>query len=362
MEEEPTSTIRFKKDGREFKGKITSDVPWRPPFEDEKKALHPQVQGVLDRPRVQSRTMKWFEEKDHVISGTNASGVILSNPKLYGKPFDCVREKSPKSFKMAHEEMFWKKTGRERKFLQNANCRHGTHTEPEAASAYSFVTGIELVTKKDDPDTIEDIGLLHGNTLRIKDHDDCITQEIVVPSYIGATPDAMAKYHPILVEIKCPAKKTIEHKVPEYYYAQMQWQMAVTGILECHFVQYKPPNFNDSFPGIIDILVVKFDLDWFKLALIECEKFWQRVVDYYKLINKPLGSKSPDFDKELAEITESRKRKYTPTSGTITFDDRVEWSKVENIEDYVERQPFNLLVKRSKGLGSLARSDDVDLG
>jgi hypothetical protein len=257
---------------------------------------------------------------------------------------------------MVHEEMFWKKTGRERKFIQNANCRHGTYTEPEAASAYSFVTGIELVTKKDDPATIEDIGLIRGNVLKIKDHDDCI-----VPDFIGATPDAIAKYYPIIVEIKCPARREIKHEVPEYYFAQMQWQMAVTGIFEVHFVQYKPPNFNDSFPGIIDIIVVKFDLEWFKLALVECEKFWKRVVDYYKMIGKPIGSKSPDFDKEIEKAQETRKRKYTPSSGTITLDDRVDWSQVENIEDYIEREtpPMNLLVKRSKSVSSLVSGDNI---
>jgi len=66
-------------------------------------------------------------------------------------------------------------------------------------------------------------------------------------TWLGATPDAFTKNRERLAEIKCPfSKKKDEEPVfktlaeQPHYYAQVQIEMACTGIHECEFIQWAP--------------------------------------------------------------------------------------------------------------------------
>lgn len=335
---------------REFKtweGIVRSDVPFRGPFTDippewrkvvdwksmgpevhelaikyDRWSHHPKTQQVLLRERIPCDSPYWLEKREKILSATNINSIVHSNKSIRGENNYCSRK-----------EVFLKKTGRGKPFFQNGACRHGVFYEPEAARVYELVTGIELVK--------EQIGLIVGNTLQ--DYDDCI-----VPDFIGATPDCVARYYPILIEIKCPLYRKIEHMIPDIYYPQAQFQMAVTGVQELHFVQYSPCSAISQ--GLIDIVVVKFDIEWFKAALNECLLFWDEVRAYYDKIGKPLGTKT-----EYSKLS-PRKRPRRRPAGHLTLDlskdERLAFAECDDIEKMTHRPSKSLIVDVDSGSAS----------
>lgn len=54
----------------------------------------------------------------------------------------------------------------------------------------------------------------------------------------GASPDGITEWGR-MIEIKCPKSRPLKGDVPNYYYLQMQGQMAVTGLTETDYVETK---------------------------------------------------------------------------------------------------------------------------
>lgn len=142
-----------------------------------------------------------------------------------------------------------KKLGLAEAIRATTAMKHGVDFEDEALRAYTEATGNQLVE--------EHIGFVSG-----------LVSPDVAPTYVGATPDAVLKHAPVLVEVKCPYYRLLGEKamhVPDLYIPQVMTQMAVTGIHECHFVQYVP-NCNATTRKI-HISVVNFDPFWWSVAL-----------------------------------------------------------------------------------------------
>jgi hypothetical protein len=60
--------------------------------------------------------------------------------------------------------------------------------------------------------------------------------------------------------------------IDDYYYPQLQMQMAVCNIDTAIFVRYRPLTEDSS--GLVDITHFKFNGDWWKRALERFEKFY----------------------------------------------------------------------------------------
>ena len=111
-------------------------------------------------------------------------------------------------------------------------------------------------------------------------------------SYMGASPDGLLLFKdraPILIEIKCPysiyvSGGKLERSNMNNYRGQMQLQMHVMGVDECHFVQYNP----DTGELIYDVVFI--DPDFMNIPI-----FHQFVVDVEsrknRLSHDPLKSK-----------------------------------------------------------------------
>lgn len=83
-----------------------------------------------------------------------------------------------------------------------------------------------------------------------------------------------------IIEIKCPNGEAhdmaIEGEVPEYYFPQLQHQMAVAGVDICLYV-----SFNPCYPGqMLATIPVKRE-DWYCKSLIEREfRFYESLVNF----------------------------------------------------------------------------------
>ena len=124
----------------------------------------------------------------------------------------------------------------------NPAMAHGVHYEAQALKAYTQATGNQLVEE-------------HIGFVRSKDY-----------PWVGCTPDAVCKFLPILVEIKCPYWREIQpHCVPDLYIDQLQAQMFVTGLKVVHFVQFRPQTLVSAY--VLSIQTVEYDPTWWDRAL-----------------------------------------------------------------------------------------------
>lgn len=209
--------------------------------------LNPHVLNLLKRERITQHTDDWYAKRKQRMTASDIAAILKCNKY-------CSRN-----------SVFRKKTGRGGTYTTNAACEWGLRLEDEAGKVYEAITGIELIE--------EDIGLL------IDEQFTCI----------GASPDRVAKYFPIIIEIKCPyRRKIIPGEIPSYYIPQIQTQMRVCNIDECHFVQYKPPTICER--GLISVTVVKRDFKWFDTSLPELLSFWNEVIEFYEQQQLPIGS------------------------------------------------------------------------
>lgn len=214
--------------------------------------LHPRVKSLLQRERIEQHTPDWYLKRKLRITASDIGSVLGKNPYS------------------SRNAVFKKKTGRApTTYFTSAACTHGLNTEDEARKVYEAITGIEVVN--------EDIGLL-------------VDQDF---DFIGASPDGVAKYFPILLEIKCPYSRVIiPGEVPIQYYCQMQCQMQVCDINETHYIEYKKPHICER--GMMAITVVKRDKDWWSEQLPALVTFWNDVEQFYHDIGKPIGSEIVD--------------------------------------------------------------------
>lgn len=124
----------------------------------------------------------------------------------------------------------------------NAAMQHGTATEPEARSAYEFMTDR----------AVEEVAFVDHPTIAMT----------------GASPDGMIASDG-LVEFKCPNTAThietlLGGSVPGRYSTQMQWQMACTGRAWCDFVSYDP-----RMPGDMRLFIRRERRDIAQIASLE---------------------------------------------------------------------------------------------
>jgi hypothetical protein len=211
--------------------------------------MHPAVRALMDRERMVFGTPKCMAKRRLSISATDFNTLVHNLPIRGGNKYRNTKK------------LTIQKLGLGTRTFSPA-CAHGTFTEPEALRVYELVTGNKLVK--------EDIGFCRGPP------DFHSQDDYIMPEFVGATPDGVCAYIPVLVEIKCPFwKKLIEGGIPDIYWSQIQCQMAVTGIQTVHFVRYISPDFTHE--GEINIIEAKFDKVWWNAACKEAIKFYSQL-------------------------------------------------------------------------------------
>lgn len=122
-------------------------------------------------------------------------------------------------------------TGQPAESYTNDAMKYGTETEPQARSAYSFITDNDVAQ----------VGFIDHPTIAMS----------------GASPDGFIGADGLL-EIKCPNTAThidflLTGKVPDKYLKQMCWQMACSRSKWCDFVSFDP-----RLPVDLQIKIVRY--------------------------------------------------------------------------------------------------------
>ena len=249
------------------------------PLVDPQLQIHPDIQAVLDQPRVIPNTEEWLNQRKHIISGTDCASILNKNK---------YRSKS---------QLFKQKTGQIVLTVHSAACQWGIRHEDQAAQIFEALTGIVLIT--------EQVGLCFH------------------PKYnnIGATPDRLGRYVPCIIEIKCPYSRKISHTCPPEYYCQIQLQLQVCNLETAYLVQYKKGTISQPFE--MDILRVERDPMWWHESLPQLLSFWDEVLNYYKKTGREVGSVTIDTSKkrkvlDLGEVEQSEEKKFCVADSVAT--------------------------------------------
>jgi putative phage-type endonuclease len=234
---------------------------------------------LLTKQCIKTHTDEWYKERGKRLTASDVPTVVGENP--YAKPMS----------------VFFAKCGiAPKKFIADTRAiEHGHKYEAIAADFYEKVTGIELIP--------QDFGL------------------VLHPKYpqFGASPDRVARWRNLLIEIKCPFRRKLNkpNVVPLHYYGQVQFQMWVMDVPEAHFVQFQPAE-GVLVDGIIDITVIQRDEDWLREKLPVIFEFWGRVERYWSDKGKPLTYTQPS---ETRPISPAREPDPNPKSYMLDRED-----------------------------------------
>jgi hypothetical protein len=112
---------------------------------------------------------------------------------------------------------------------------------------------------------------------------------------------------------QCPKWKKRGNRsktIPPRYLTQVMQQMAVTGIMEAHYVEYWLPTVHEK--GVINILSTCFDKGWWHRALERIDRFWATRNVYLEMSLKQrqqLLAPAPANAANEADGNTARKRK-----------------------------------------------------
>ena len=189
----------------------------------------------IDAPLIPQRSDEWFELRKKRITGSIVDTILRTNPFA------------------DYEELVCEKAGMPVVFRGNEATAHGTKCEPIAISEYVRRTGRRVV----------ELGLTpHTSTPLLAHSPDGISLSL--------------SSEPVLLEIKCPLRRTIKPgKVPPYYMGQSQMGMDLFDVNYAHFVQYKPAT--DEHEETFDLTVVPRENGWLERNLPVFKTFWEEV-------------------------------------------------------------------------------------
>ena len=205
--------------------------------------MHPLVASLYKRQRLRFGTERCMASRLTSISSTDLASILTKEKIRGGNPY------------RTRKQLMMKKLGFGQPVVSPA-CDHGIKYEPEALRVYAQVMRNQLAE--------EEVGWCKGPGGEMG---------VYVPPWIGATPDAVCEYLPLLVEIKCPFwKRVLTDEIPDLYWPQIQCQMAVTGLSNVHLAQYIPPDVMTA--GEIVVTHAQFDSVWWMQAMPYIAKFY----------------------------------------------------------------------------------------
>lgn len=204
-------------------------------------------------PQYEQRSPEWFLQREGKLTSSDAATALGINP--YQKPV----------------ELLFKKCGAGKPFEGNVATLYGQKYEDEAIEQYCKAMG----------KVNHDFGLIGYDEVprdHVMEYPDGIYW--MAGSTDGIAEDIRNLEDLIVLEVKCPyRRKIIYGKCPDYYYPQVQLNMAILNINKADFIEYKPPSNNNHME--LNIVRIHRDPDWFRTNVPIMEAFWKDV-EYWR--------------------------------------------------------------------------------
>jgi putative phage-type endonuclease len=216
-----------------------------------------KINFLLGLEQHEQRSSAWFEQRKGRLTSSDAGTALGLNP--YQKPV----------------ELLFKKCGAGEPFKGNVATLHGQKYEDEAIEHYCNAMG-----KKN-----YDFGLLDYNAVTDRTHDSHAVTNYpngvywMAGSTDGIVIDKRGLEDLVVLEVKCPYRRKIIHgKCPEYYYPQVQLNMAILDIEKADFIEYIPANhLGKKNPMELNIVRIQRDRNWFDTNVPILEAAWKDI-------------------------------------------------------------------------------------
>jgi putative phage-type endonuclease len=247
------------------------------------------------------KSEQWLNQRKHKLTSSDAATAIGINP--YEKPVNLL----------------FKKCGLGPGFTGNAATKHGEKYESEAIDLYC-----KLMNKKN-----YEFGLISYETIdkvRRPSKLDDIGFDL---SFLAGSPDGVSidndnSEELILLEVKCPARRKIKFGYcPEYYYPQVQLNMAILDLYKADFIEYLPACMSPTGRLILNIVRIHRDNDWLYDNIIVLNDFWKSVVHW-----RTTGIEGHPMYEQFTKVKVPRAPKagpvWTPGSATAALEFRNE--------------------------------------
>lgn len=160
----------------------------------------------------------------------------------------------PPSWEQSRFRLWQELTGRRQKEPTNVAMQRGKDLEPVVRWWYEQHTGITM-------------------------HPVCVMHKTI--DWMRASLDGLNQKERLLLEIKCPSREVhqlcLDGALPDYYHAQIQWQLMVTGYSQAAYITHNPWSFkgDDQYAGP---LTVVRDNDFLRKLYGVAKGFWECVV------------------------------------------------------------------------------------
>jgi putative phage-type endonuclease len=259
-------------------------------------------------PQVQQKSAEWLEQRKCRLTSSDAATALGINK--YETQFDLLL----------------KKCNYGPKFTGNEATKHGEKYETEAINWYC-----KLINKKNHEFSLVDYDSL--KEIRTESELDSLKET----HFVAGSPDGVAEdldnsEELVLLEVKCPMRrKIIFGQVPEYYYPQVQLNMAIFDLKKADFIEYIPKGIAPYFlqEPMINIVRVHRNDKWLLDSIPKLYEFWQQVVLY-----REIGiEKHPDF--AAYKLKQEKSATRSATIATNKINRQYDFIDTDTVEDNV---------------------------
>lgn len=269
--------------------------------------VHFKIKKLQKIPQHEQRSAEWFAQRYTKLTSSDAATVLGTNP--YSKPY----------------ELLFKKCGYDPKpFISNIATLHGQKYEDTAIELYCQITGklnynFGCICYTD----------VHKDFYNYDDRYD----------FLAGSPDGIAESiynpdeEPILLEVKCPYRRTIiDGYIPEYYYPQVQLNLFICDLNIADFIEFCPKT------NKLNIVRISKDYNWINKHVPILINFWNQVVHYRNIgiehHEEYIKKKNKEFEKEKKKLKqqESKKQKIS-----VLFEDFKNTDDINNVNSIQKR-------------------------
>lgn len=257
----------------------------------------------------EQKSKEWFKQRKGKLTASDVATALGLNPNS------------------SILEVFLKKCGYSEEFTGNVYTLHGQKFETEAIEKYCYLLnktnhefgliGYEALSgyyddeitgeKKYDP--IRDIRTNKEIQEKISKTDDKVLH------FLAGSPDGIAVDNDceedlVMLEVKCPYSRKIEHgKCPVYYYPQIQLNLFILDLKLADYIEYVPANITPHFheKPIMNIVRIHRNEKWLNEMIPKLVNFWKHVQEWSSkdIRDHPYYSK---FEKKIEKIKEMKKQ------------------------------------------------------
>lgn len=212
-----------------------------------KKKAEEKLRELKSIPQYPQRSQEWFNQRRNKLTSSDAGTALGLNP--YQKPV----------------ELLFKKCGAGKPFTGNEATLYGQKYEDEAIEKYCMAMG-----KRN-----HEFGLIAWDEVNRE------PTEPVIPWMAGSTDgiaeDVLGLEDLVVLEVKCPFRRKIKYgECPEYYYPQVQLNMAILNIDKADFIEYRPALYGK--PMELNIVRIHRDRDWFDKNYPIMDGLWDEIM------------------------------------------------------------------------------------